>query len=194
MKPGPRWMGAALLALLLQGTALAQTPGRNESGGPSWMERWFGMPGMMLGAAPGYGPYGNYGPGAMMGRCGMGAMMGMMGMGGMMGWGGHGGPYDLLDLSEAQRGKINQIQDEVRRKHWELMGKMLDEQARLRDLYGADKRDPGAIGQQSMKLAELRRQLIEGAVDAQNRIEALLSKEQRERLRRYGACRFGGDD
>lgn len=137
------------------------------SGGP-------GMSGMMGGNGSRYG--GSMG--------GMGTMMGMMGIGGqgMMGM----GPYYMLDLSEQQRNKITQIQDEMRKKNWDTVGKLMDEQARLRDLYAADKRDPAVIGKQSMKLADLRRQLIEASVDAHNRIEALLGKEQKERLRRFG--------
>lgn len=172
---------------------LAQTPPRPDA--PSWTERWFGGPGMMGG---GPGP-GGWGPGMMGGygarqggMGGMGAMMGMMGIGGhgMMGM----GPYYMLDLTEAQRVKIGQLQDEMRKKNWEVVGRMLDEQSRLRDLYAADKRDPAAIGKQSMKIADLRRQLIEASVDAHNRIEALLTKEQKERLRRFGPGWMMGDD
>lgn len=172
---------------------LAQTPSRPDA--PSWTERWFGGPGMMGG---GPGP-GGWGPGMMGGygarqgsMGGMGAMMGMMGIGGhgMMGM----GPYYMLDLTEAQRAKIGQLQDEMRKKNWEVVGRMLDEQSRLRDLYAADKRDPAAIGKQSMKIADLRRQLIEASVDAHNRIEALLTKEQKERLRRFGPGWMMGDD
>lgn len=180
-------LAAAVTAV---GPALhAQPPAKADTApGPSWTERWFGGPGMMRGrgaAGEGYG----YGPGMMGGYGpryggGMGAMMGMMGVDGhgMMGL----GPYYLLDLNEQQRGKVSQIQDEMRKKNWEVVGKLIDEQARLRDLYAADKRDPAVIGKQSMKIAELRRQLVEASVDTHNRIEALLSKEQKERLRRFG--------
>jgi Spy/CpxP family protein refolding chaperone len=182
----------------------ADSPARPDgASGPSWTERWFGGgPGMMWGRGSGGDGYG-WGPGGMMGGYGsrygggygyggMGAMMGMMGIGGhgMMGM----GPYYMLDLNDQQRAKIGQIQDEMRKKNWEVMGKLLDEQARLRDLYVADKRDPAAIGKQSMKVAELRRQLLEASVDAHNRIEALLTKEQKERLRRFGPAWMMDED
>jgi len=148
-------------------------------------------PGMMGGYGPGYGPgmMGSYGRGGGWGSGwgGMGSMMGMMGMMGITGHGAMGvWPYYALDLSEQQRSKMSQIQDEMRKKNWEVVGKLVDEQARLRDLYAADKRDAAAIGKQTMKIAELRRQLVEASVDAHNRIEALLSKEQKERLRSFG--------
>jgi len=154
-------------------------------------------PGMMGGyGGPGQGPYGpgmmrgqgqayGYGPGMMGGR--------MMGGGGMMGGMGL-GPLQALDLNEQQQTRINQIRDETRRKNWETMGKLLDEQARLRDLLAAEKRDPAAIGKQSMKMADLRRQLLEASIDSHNRIEALLSKEQRDQLRSYRRGWMMGED
>lgn len=143
-------------------------------------------PGMMGGYGPGRS---GYGPG-MMGGYGYGPGM----MGGGFGRGGMMGPFHLLDLNDQQRSKINQIQDETRRKNWDVMGKLLDEQARLRDLVIADKRDPAAIGKQSMKIADLRRQLLEASIDAHNRMEALLSKEQKEQLRSYGRGWMMGDE
>jgi Spy/CpxP family protein refolding chaperone len=135
---------------------------------------------------PGYGPgmMGGYGPGMMgsYGRGGMmGGMMGPYGREGMMGL----GPLQALDLDEQQIGKVNQIRDELRRRSWNALGKLQDEQAQMRDLLLAEKRDPAAIGKQSMKIAELRRQLLEAQIDAHNRIEALLSKEQKAQLRSY---------
>lgn len=156
-------------------------PGDGQAYGPGYgpgMMGGYGRGGMMGGYGSGYGQ--GYGPGYGRG------MMGGYG-GGMMGYGmmGYGGPLHLLDLSEQQLAKINQIQDEMRRKNWGVMGKLQDERAHMRDLFSADKRDPGAIGKQAMKIADLRRQLLEAAVDAHNRIEALLTKEQKDQLRSY---------
>jgi len=153
-------------------------------------------PGMMGGYGSGYGPGMMWGYGHGYGRGMMGGYGYGPGWGGMMGGYGPGmmAPYAGLDLSEQQRSMINQIQDEVRKKNWEVMGRLLDEQARLRDLNDADKRDAAAIGKQSMKIADLRRQMMEASVDAHNRMEALLSKEQKERLRRYGRGWTPGDE
>jgi len=147
-------------------------------------------PGMMGGyGGPGQGPYG---PGMMRGQ-GQSYGYGPGMMGGMMGGMGL-GPLQALDLNEQQQTRINQIRDETRRKNWETMGKLLDEQARLRDLLAAEKRDPAAIGKQSMKMADLRRQLLEASIDSHNRIEALLSKEQRDQLRSYRRGWMMGED
>src|SRR5512139_1020580 len=105
----------------------------------------YGMgPGMMggYGMGPGWGGNG-MGPGMMGGGWGPGygmgpGMMGGYGMG--PGWGGY-GPQGMPDLSADQRAKIGKIQDETRRKNWALMGQMMDEQAKLRDLYDAPKRE-----------------------------------------------------
>lgn len=177
---------AALATLALSVPAQPQTPPR-DGPSPGW------GPGMMGGYGPGRGAYGpgagGYGPGMM----GGGGMMGGYGYGrgGMMGL----GPLQALDLSNEQLGKINQIQDETRRKNWGVMGKLIDEQSHMRDLFLADKRDPAAIGKQAMKIADLRRQMLEASVDAHNRVEALLSKEQREQLRNgYRRGWMMGDD
>lgn len=151
--------------------------------------------GMMGSYGPGYGDGQGYGPGygpGMMGGYGRGnGMMGGFGYGSMMGLG---GPLYQLDLNEQQLAKINQIQDETRRKNWSVMGKLLDENAHMRDLFLAEKRDPAAIGKQAMKIADLRRQMLEASVDARNRAEALLTKEQKEQLRSYRRGWLSGEE
>lgn len=184
------WMlAAALAAFTFTAQAQPQIPSRGDGPPPGYGPGMMGAygPGMMRGYGPGYGQ--GYGPG-MMGGYGRGGMMGGYGYGGgMMGDYGSGmmglGPLQALDLNEQQLGKITQIQDETRRKNWSVMGKMLDEQAHMRDLFLAEKRDPAAIGKQAMKIADLRRQMLEASVDAHNRVEALLTKEQRDQLRSY---------
>lgn len=140
-------------------------------------------------------PYGMTGPGMMgQGMMGSGGMMGqgMMGRGygGMMGHGygmmGGYGPMGLPDLKEDQQKKISAIYEELHKHRWDLMTKMQGEYATLRALYAADKRDPAAIGNQYRKISELRRQMVEQSVDAHNRMEAILTKEQKVRLRSYG--------
>jgi Spy/CpxP family protein refolding chaperone len=130
--------------------------------------------------------HGMMGPG-MMGPGMMGQGYGMMGQG-MMGPGmmrGY-GPMWLPDLKEDQQKKITAIYEELHKKRWDLITKLQGEYATLRGLYAADKRDPAAIGDQYKKISELRRQMVEQSVEAHNRMEAVLTKEQKERLRSYG--------
>jgi Spy/CpxP family protein refolding chaperone len=149
-------------------------------------------------------PYGMMSPGmmgqgmmspGMMGQGMMGSGMmgqGMMGhgYGGMMGqgYGMMGGyvPMWLPDLKEEQQKKISAIYEELHKKRWDVMTRMQGEYATLRGLYAADKRDPAAIGNQYKKIGELRRQMVEQSVDAHNRMEALLTKEQKGKLRSFG--------
>jgi Spy/CpxP family protein refolding chaperone len=136
--------------------------------GPGMMGGGYGMgPGMMGG---GYG----MGPGMMGGGYGMGP--------GMMGWG---GPLGTLDLTEKQQEQINRIRDETRKAHWSLMGAMMDEQAKLRDLYSAPKRDQAAIDRAYKNLGQMQQQMYDSSVNAQKRIEAVLTKEQQEKLKSF---------
>ena len=127
----------------------------------------------------------------MGGRYGHGMMGGHEGgmMGGMM------GGFDMmmesprihmvmaLDLSEEQRSKINKLSDDLQHKNWAAMGLIMDESAKLRNLYEADKRDPKAIGNEYQKIFDLKRQIIEAMVDTQNHVEELLTPEQLKQLK-----------
>lgn len=118
-------------------------------------------------------------------------MGGMYGGGmGMMG-GVHGSAYSLLNLSADQRTKINQIMDDTRRKNWATLGKIQDEQAKLRDLYAADKRNAKAISSAVAGIQALERQVLEAQLDAQNRAEALLTDAQREQLKQFRSSGLG---
>lgn len=116
----------------------------------------------------------------MMGQHGMmgpqGMMMGQQGMMGMHMLG-------ALDLSDEQRSKITKLTDEFSHDNWAKQGKMNDESAKLRDLYEADRRDPAAIGREYQQVFEIKRQMIESYLEVQNRIEDVLTPEQRAKLK-----------
>lgn len=177
------WSGVAV-------AASAQTDTPPPSGyGPGMMGGGGGYgPGMMggyggYGMGPGMMGGGGYGPGMMGGYHGYG-----MGPGMMHGYGYGGGLSGLLNLSKDQQEKIAKIQNDVRRKNWDLMGKMMEEQYKLRDLYFSDKPDTNAINNQSRKISDLQRQMMENSLEARSKTEALLSKEQKEKLRSFGPC------
>jgi Spy/CpxP family protein refolding chaperone len=129
------------------------------------------------------------------GGMGMGYGMSMMGMGqgvmgygmGMMGGGadmmGPVGPYGMLDLTPEQQTRINKILDDLRKQHLAVMGKMLDEQAKLRDLFNEEKLDSKKIGAAYDALSAQRRKLIETRADATNSIREILTKDQRDELK-----------
>jgi len=126
---------------------------------------------------------GMMGGGTGPGSCGMmGGGMGMMGA----------GAFGALDLSKDQQAKINKIQDDMRKQHWAIMGKMMDEQSKLRDLYAEEKLDSKKIGTVSDSVYSLRKQMIESRIEATNRMREVLTKEQREQLnKRSGAGMMG---
>ena len=101
------------------------------------------------------------------------------------------GAFGALDLTQDQRTKINKIQDELRKQHWAVMGKMMDEKAKLRDLYEAEKPDAKKIGAVSDYLQVLRKQMIESRVDAYNHMREVLTKEQREQLNKLPRGSWG---
>jgi Spy/CpxP family protein refolding chaperone len=88
-----------------------------------------------------------------------------------------------LNLSEEQHAKIKKLADELKHKNWATQGLINDETAQLSDLYEADKRDPAAIGKEYQKVFDLKRQMIETYLDVQNRIEDVLTPEQRARIK-----------
>jgi Spy/CpxP family protein refolding chaperone len=115
----------------------------------------------------------------------------MMGGGGMGMMGGDGlGMFGMLDLTDEQRTKINKIHDDLRKQHWAMMGKMMDEQNALRDLHQADVLDAKKIGAVYGNLGKLRQQMAETHVEAKNKIHALLTPEQRDQMRQWrrGGC------
>lgn len=185
-------LGAGMVASMAMAMAVTAQAQNAQGYGPGMM--WGNGagpngPGMMAGNVRGYGPgamygYGGMGPGMMGGYGGMGPGM-------MSGWG-YGGLAGL-DLTDQQRSKIDQIQDDTRKKNWAVMGRLLDEQSRMRDLTYAEKPDPEAIGKQSMKIADLQRQMLEAGVDARNQIDAVLTKEQKTQLQKYRRSWWNND-
>ncbi|WP_325101035.1 Spy/CpxP family protein refolding chaperone [Paraburkholderia kururiensis] len=173
-------LAGVVVAATLGASALAQSPSRQDGtpqtpcgrGGYGW------GPGMMGGAGPGYG-------GGMMGYgAGRGMMRGYgygMGPGMMMSDAWTGG----LNLTDEQRGKIHQIQDETRKTHWALMGSMMDQQAKLRDLYDAPKRDAAAIDDAYKAIDGIRQKMIDSSADAHKRMQAVLTKAQLDKLRTF---------
>ena len=177
--PGPGMMGQGM------------GPGmRGQGYGPGMMGQGYG-PGMM---GQGYGPGmmgQGYGPG-MMGQ-GMGPGMmgyGMMGQGmgpGMMGGMMYGAnPYVSLDLSAEQRAKISAIQEELWRKRWNLMGKMHEERYHMYQLMSGVVTDEAAARKAYQAMADAHKQMFEAMLAAHKQIDAVLTKEQREKLKGGG--------
>ena len=136
----------------------------------------YGMgPGMMGGYGPGYGMgAGMMGPG-MMGGYGMGP--------GMMGGFGPGFGYGM-DLSDEQRAKMSEIQQELAQKHWELMGRMHQQGGPMSQAFGPGPIDEKAARKAYESMADAQKQMFELSLQARKRIDAVLTPEQREQMGR----------
>ena len=183
---GPGMMGPGMMGGYGPGPGGGYGPGYGM--GPGMMGGGM-MGGMMGGYGP--GPGGGYGPGygmgpGMMGGGMMGGMMGGYGMGpGMMGGGMGNGMLYQLNLTPEQWNKVSTIQQEVAKKNSDLAGKMQEEGFKLRNLMTAEKRDGHAVTNQYKKLQELRLQSFQARLDALERIEGVLTKEQKGQIRRF---------
>ncbi len=164
-------MKRALLSLatglLLTGSALAQP--------------WGMGPGMMGGGGGGYG----MGPGMMGGYGGGGYGMGP----GMMGGGYGGDALAGLDLSAQQRKQIAQIQEETAKSRWQLMGAMHEQGYHMNGMFGAGPLDEPAARKAFDAMAATHKAMFELSLGARKRIDAVLTAEQREQLRRYWSSR-----
>lgn len=133
------------------------------------------------GGAPGWR---GMGPGMM------GAYGGMMpGMGAGMGFGMPGMSGAMMiwlppDLTPEQTGAIGKLQAESAQRSLDIMRQHWEAQARLNELYAAERRDWNAIRAASLKLFELQRQQLDASIDMQQKTEGLLTDSQRRQMAR----------
>ena len=183
------------IGVLAAALAVASGAALSQGGPPAGAGPGSGYGPGMMGGGYGYGPgmmgggYG-YGPGMMGGGYGYGpGMMGGRGMGGpgMM------GGYYALDLTDEQRQKLAALGEEARRKNWDTMGQLHSEQYRLRELLRADPVNAAAVVDQQLKVDALRRQVLKSRVEARNEMAAVLTADQRKRLREAGPWWYRDD-
>lgn len=163
-------MGSAMVTASAADTA-RMVPGKPAASGK------MGQPYVHKGCDAESGMMGSHGHG-MMGGYGA----GMMG-GGMMMQSPRMNMVNALSLSDEQRAKINKLNDQLHHDNWATMGAMMDETAKLRDLYEADRRDPSAIGSEYQKIFDLKRKMIEAMLTTQNKVEDVLTSDQRAQLK-----------
>jgi hypothetical protein len=157
--------------------------GPGEMGGPGMMGGPQGGPGQMGGPGLMGGP--QAGPGQMGGLGMMGgpqAGPGQMGGPGTMAGAAAGGPamamldaVGRLDLTAEQRAKLDAIRADLNRRQKELLDKIAAETSNLQQ---ASKQQVQA----SQTLSDLRGHLMFANLDAANRAEEMLTKEQRQTL------------
>ena len=89
-----------------------------------------------------------------------------------------------LSLTDEQREKVTKVQEALSTKHWELMGKMQQQQFALREQLASGRGDDAAIGKGYKNMQGLRQQMWVSGADAQKQMDAVLTKPQREQLQR----------
>jgi Spy/CpxP family protein refolding chaperone len=169
-----RFALAALAAATLSTIAVAQM-GPGMGGGP----------GMGRGMMPADCPMQPGKTGEGMGHHGMmGGGMGMMGGGmGMMGGGmGMMGRLAALDLTPEQRAKVTEIQRDAMRKHHGFMGTMMEMRWKTQDAQ-KDGFNADAARKQYDAMAAIRKEMFESGLKAREQFNAVLTPEQREKLR-----------
>ncbi|HUV20640.1 MAG TPA: Spy/CpxP family protein refolding chaperone [Gammaproteobacteria bacterium] len=145
----------------------------------------YGGHGQMHGQMQGRGMHG-YGAGAMMGQMmggmqgqGAGAMMGGM-QGGMMDGMGYG-----LNLSDEQRTEMGKIRQQFLPRMGELRGKMQANHEQLQAQRQGGAADQAAIDELADQKGALMAEMIKLRAAHQARMQALLTDEQRERMREH---------
>lgn len=130
----------------------------------------------------------------MMGESGMGSMGSQSGSGlarntmmaGIPGYGMDFGPYapemlEPLGLTSEQRAAVDAIHEDLWRAEWDVMGDM---QALMGSTLGSRGQGRGYD-----EMIALRREMLASLDEARTRIDAVLTPEQRDRLRQLSSCR-----
>jgi len=174
------WLATIALVTAV-GSVIADTPTRGPGDRDNGCDYHQGAghygPGMMGG---GYGPGmmgDGYGPGMMGGGYGPGMMGGGYDPGMMGGYG--------VDLTPEQRKEANALMDQTRKEHWSMMGAMMDEQSRLRDLYAAENPDRKAIAESYKRLGDIRQSMYESMINTRMKLDDMLTPEQRAKMHQY---------
>lgn len=96
-------------------------------------------------------------------------------------------PYSMVpflpqNLTEEQAKKFNQLHDEAASVNRSLMQQRWEVQTRLGTLYASEKRDWNAIRAAALALSDLQRQQTETIINMQQKVDGMLTAEQRQQL------------
>ena len=92
------------------------------------------------------------------------------------------GHFFGLNLNQGQRSKIANIEMQARERQWNLMGQMREAQYKLRDMLSAQNADPTQINDQAVTVEKLEQQMVQANTNARDKVMALLTPEQRDRV------------
>lgn len=98
-----------------------------------------------------------------------------------------------LKLTKKQKTGIREIQRDLRSKHWNHADSIDVLSDKLMGMYRADTRDVQAIGKVYGEIFEKRRQMIMLGIEAGNKVEKLLTKEQRKKMKKMSPIHMMGE-
>jgi Spy/CpxP family protein refolding chaperone len=111
---------------------------------------------------------------------------------GMMGGGNGMGPgmmlgypneaYAGLDLTPDQRKTIADIQAQASKAMWQHMGAMHGQGSHMQGMFGSGPLDEAATRKSFQAMTETQQAMFELQLDARKKVDALLTKDQREKL------------
>lgn len=134
------------------------------------------------GAGPGMMGGSSMGPGMMGGGFGFGMGPGMM-------FGCSNDDYAGLDLSPEQQKAIAGIQEQTSKAMWQHMGTMHGQGYRMHGMFGPGPLDEPAMRKSSQTMTETQKAMFELQLDARKKVDAVLTKDQREKLGRHWSGR-----
>ncbi|MBD3609455.1 MAG: Spy/CpxP family protein refolding chaperone [Gammaproteobacteria bacterium] len=102
-------------------------------------------------------------------------------------------PLGMLNLNDKQWDQVSSIQRQQRNKHIDMMKDMWDRMDNINKLMLAESRDPKTIVKAYEPIFAIKRRMIESRVETMNKVDALLTSEQKQELRKYRrrGMRFG---
>jgi Spy/CpxP family protein refolding chaperone len=84
-----------------------------------------------------------------------------------------------LKLTPDQRSKVNEIERDLKRKQWKLIGSIRELRWKQQDAFRAAELDVDAVRRTYEEISALRKEMFDLAVDGRKRVESILTKEQR---------------
>lgn len=95
------------------------------------------------------------------------------------------GAYSGLDLTPEQQKAIAGIQEESSKVMWQHMGTMHGQEYRMQGMSGSGPVDEAAARKSFQTMADTHKAMFELQLDARKKVDAVLTKDQREKLNRY---------
>ncbi len=163
----------SIAAVALAGMAVPATAAEPTMPNPQMMPQGQTQGANTNRAAPCYGPGmmgGGYGPGMM---------------------GGYGQGPAGLNLTPDQISKIEKIREDLFKANEPLAQQMFQERNRMQEAYMSGNSDPDKIKKAYANMSDLQKKMFDAHINAQKKMDDVLTKEQRQKQRAWGGGMMG---